>query len=50
MYKTCTRVDSEKDRHYSEYMMHLEREMEVFRGNVKVDPVNDGETMSTFSV
>lgn len=43
-------VDREKDRHNGEYLMLLERELEVYRGNIKVDPVGDGETMSTLSV
>jgi len=49
-FKVIMSVEKEKDRHHSEYLMHLERELEIFRGNVKADPINDGETMSTLSV
>jgi len=50
MFKTCVRVDKETDKLHKEYLMNLERELEVYRGNVKAEAVNEGETMSTFSV
>jgi hypothetical protein len=49
-FKTIMSVDKEKDRHNGEYLMHLERELEVYRGNVKAEAINEGETMSTLSV
>jgi hypothetical protein len=49
-FTTVLSVDREKDRHNGEYLLNLDRELEVYRGNIKVDPIGDGETMSTLSV
>lgn len=50
VFKTCVHIEKETAKLNKEYLMNLERELEVFRGNVKAEAVNEGETMSTFSV